>query len=190
MFVQPAGDTGCKNEHSWWAETTHVYFFLCFRELSLRHSGNARKVTTIFYTVRYCVLPWDVLIHYTHKSTQQPALLAILNILTPFHLLDQNFARNSHFLKHAACPPRLSCLFMIYKYRPKVFGSYLSIYQSLQYHRNTDTRSKTAETNLEPSSDVLRRWRTHGCAFRKAGLRKQAYPSCVCVCVCVCVCFL
>jgi len=57
-------------------------FFLCFWELSLRHSVNACKVITILYTVRYCVLQWDVLIRFTHKSIQQPALLAILNILT------------------------------------------------------------------------------------------------------------
>ena len=69
--------------------------------------GNSAYVTAAkpvrslpFPTVRYCVLPWDVLIHYTHKSTQHSALLAILNILTSFHLLDQSFARNSHFIKH------------------------------------------------------------------------------------------
>jgi hypothetical protein len=128
---------------------THISSY-AFWELSLRHSGNAPKVTTILYTVRYCVRPWDVLINFTHKSTQEPALLDILNILTSFQLLDQNFAGISHLLKHAACPIRLSCLLRRYKYRPEVFGSYLNTYQPLKYHRNPGTGSKTSGTNLGP----------------------------------------
>jgi hypothetical protein len=166
---------------------THAYFFLCFWELSLRHSGNARKVTTIFYTVRYCVLPWDVLIHFTHRSTQQPALLAILNILTSFQRLDQNVASISHFLKHAAIPTRLSCLFRRYKYRPKVFGSYLNIYLFLQYHRNIGTGSKTARKNLGPQlmfcvADV----RTVVHFAKPTSENKLTLVVCVCVCVYVC----
>ena len=157
---------------------------LCFWELSLRHSGNARKVNTIFYTVRYCVLPWDVLIHFTHKSTQQPGLLAILNILTSSQLLDQNFASISHFVKHAASPTRLSCLLRRHKYRPKVSGSYLNIYQPLQYHRNTGTGSKTAGINLGPQlmscvADV----RTVMHFAKPTSENKLTLLVCVCVCV-------